>query len=521
MRLILSTVLLGALGALMPACGSSHSDAAIEGPTTGVPGVDASIAFEHEGTLTIVPGHTTTVAVVGKPPAPYAVSFHLVGDAFDASLSDTDVVADANGRATVSLRAPSHATTFVLRATIEDGPSAQLPVAVSEKGFGTVAVVPVYQGTRPVELWQASVVTGKSCEALGPTFPQDPEGALTAEAEPTDKLWVEDVPVGPTLAVFVRAGHYMWGCADKSNVAAEATAEVQVPIVNKPIDATEARLDITLAFAPAPEPWTEILDSHLGLMIDTFTGSTGDEATALLAAMRAAAPDPSAFDQASEQHDWLALLAAHLGSNGADLTTALEQWAADGLAMQPPQIVGRVATMDESPGYASFTLDAIGNVPVGDAGVPSEYLMSLSVDPTDAVHLGGTLFFLPSRYLGACIDQAAVAGGASDVATALGTAASCGLLALQGLDGCDQACMTLLCETGLQLLWAQALDASAAAYAFGEIPMQASGGSSFDDDAALTGFEGTWLGEVLASQLAAKVSGAVVATESAPEPPAE
>lgn len=521
MRLTSGGVLLGALVALSPACGGGDRTADGAPAQVGVPGVDASISFAHPGTLTLTPSQTTTVTVVGKPAARYAVSFHLVGDAFDASLSDKDVVADPSGKATVVLRAPNRATTFVLRATIKDGPSAQLPVAVSENGFGTLAVVPVYPGTRPIGQWQASVVTGKSCESLAPSFPQDPEGALTAAAKPGKKLHVEDVPVGPNLAVFVRAGHYMWGCSNKSNLAADATAEVQVAIVNKPIDPSEALLDISLAFAPAPDPWAEILDSHLDLMIDAFTGPAQSEAEALLDAMHAVASDPGAFDTASAQHGWLDLLTQHLSSNATGLSTALAQWAADGLAAQPPQIIGHVAGITASPGYALFALDAIGSVPVGDSGVPAEYLMSLSIDPTDTVHLGGALFFLPSRYLGASIEQAVVGGGFSDVAAALATVATCDELELDGLDGCGAACVTQLCENGLQLLWSQALDASATAYAFGEIPMQASGDATFDDAAALTGFDGTWLGEVVAGQLSAKVSGLVTATELDAEPPAE
>ena len=169
-------------------CGSSDRGQPDE--NIGLPGVDASLSFAHEGTLTMAPGEVAEVVVKGTPPAPYAMTFFLSGEALDASLDKHKTVADGNGVATVRLRAPNSATSFAFRATIKDGPSADLTVAVSDQGFGDLSITPVYHGTRPIDSWEAYVLTG-TCEALAEELPAVPAGALAATAAPRDALIVK------------------------------------------------------------------------------------------------------------------------------------------------------------------------------------------------------------------------------------------------------------------------------------------------------------------------------------------
>ena len=63
--------------------------------------------------------------------------------------------------------------------------------------------------------WTASVVVIASCADLAATLPEEPAGALTATAPASGMPVIpENAPVGPNLAVVVRAGHFAWGCAD-------------------------------------------------------------------------------------------------------------------------------------------------------------------------------------------------------------------------------------------------------------------------------------------------------------------
>jgi hypothetical protein len=500
-------------------CSSSdEGSGAADGGGGGVPGDDASIAFEAQGTLALAPGESAEITVLGTPAAPYAISFLLVGDSLDASIDQSNVVAGSDGRATVKLRAPNSATNFAVRAKIKDGPSVDLPVAVSDKGFGALLVDPVYNGQRDVGEWSAFVVSGKSCEALGETFPEDPAGALIANADASDELIIDVAPVGPTLAVFVRSKHYLWGCSDVTDLVAEETTEVEVFVKDRPIDVSDAQLDMTLSFEPDEAEWASVLAASETELLDGFTNG-GEFAPALLAAMSLASPDALAFDTASTNGDWLTTINQHLSMNAIDLTTPIQGWAVAGLSVQSPQIAGQLTAIPEEPGYAVFTLDNLGSATPEALGIPSEYVMTITVDPDDTARVGGSLYWLPSRFVAnaAAVQALASEPQGATMADVLGAMAMCDQLALSGLSGCDQTCISQLCSTALGTMWDAAADASASNATYGAIPMEASGASSFDEFANLTGFDGMWLGNILAGELSAKVSGLVTAQTPIPE----
>jgi hypothetical protein len=499
---------------------SSADESAPFVPDAGVPGVDASIDFEHDGTLTLAPSELADISVVGKPPAPYAMTFLLVGDALDASLDRTTAVAGSDGRVTVKLKAPNAAATFRVRATIKSGPSAELQVAVSDQGFATVVVVPEATSQRPVlDGWEARVVSGTSCEALGPTFPDDPPGSLAASAAPDENPIIDSAPVGPNLTVFLRAGHYMWGCSDEPDLVAGETKEVHVQVIPKPLDATQAELDLALGVVPEEQPWQALLSSHLALMIDAFFApAQGDPPQALLLAMQAQAADPSAFAAASQQNAWYDAVQQHLGLNAVDIAQSITDFAASGLGSQLPEIGGVVRSIGSTPGFAVFTLDHFGTVDTAALSVPADYVMTLTVDADDTARLGGTLFWLPSRYIGESVETAALQQfpNSGTFAAALADIVKCDQLDLQGLPSCPQSCIAQLCRQAVATRWLAAIDASASASLWGEITLQASGGSSFDDEAALTGFVGSWLGNATDGILDAKITGTAIAERLGP-----
>jgi len=477
-------------------------------------GVNGSISFENDETLLLAPRETVDIAVVTTPPSAYAVSFYLAGDALDASLDQSQVVTDpSSGKAQVKLRAPNSATNFVVRATIKDGPAADLAVSVSDQGFGTIEITPTYGGERPVTEWLGRLVSGTTCEALAETFPDDPDGALIGSAEPGEPIVIMGAPVGPNLSIFVRAGHYMWGCSDEADLVAGETTPVEVSIVNKPIVVDEAYLEIELDFAPEPAPWQAIVDDGKTLMMSAFYGGHPTTAELLLATMSSLSGDPNGFDQAAVNGSWLTTIETHLTSHSVDLHQAIIDLTDTGLTKQPELIVGTVDAFEQAPGHALFTLTRIGTVDAADAGVPPEYVTTLSVDPDDTVRLGGSLFWLPSRYLAAIAGQEALVQNpqATDVDQALSDIVHCDDLVLAGYSGCTGACIAQLCQSALGARWTEAINASAASYQWGDVPFEASGKAEFDDGAGLTGFEGIWLGQVTSGQLNASVTGAVVA----------
>jgi hypothetical protein len=479
----------------------------------GVPGDGASIYFEHEGTLTLAPAEAAQVTVIGKPARRYAIAFLLVGDAGDASLDLTQVVADDNGRATVTLRAPTSATYFAVRATIKDGASAQLNVAVSDQGFGDLLIEPDYSGKRDTREWVASVSAGTTCAALVPTFPQDPEGPAPVSAPPGEPLLIEDVPVGPTLAVFVRGGHYMWGCTDVTDLLPGAASDVSVKVVDKPLDLSQAELDVLLGVEPDPNEWPALVSSEQQALLAAFTGGL-PEAEMLLAAMQQTyAGDPQEFDSASAGNGWLVALQAHLSAGSVDLSGTIGALMGDGLAAEPPEIRAHLTSVEGDDDHALLELLSIGSATPEVMHVPAEYVMSFTADTQDIVRVSGTLFWMPSRYFGHVATEAALAAhpGAVEMADALAAVAQCSTLALEGLAACDATCIAALCRDALGARWQLALASSAERLAWGELPMESGGEALFDDEARAVGFNGSWIGRLQVADKSAKVTGAATA----------
>jgi len=501
----------------MTGCGANDEPFIEDDTGGGLPGPDATIEFSTEGTLTLAPGQEATISVTTSPADRYEISFLLVGDSLDASLSDSTVTADAGGTAEVRLRAPNSATSFAVRAKIKDGNARDLAVAVSDQGFGALDITPIYNGEREVTDWSAFVISGKSCDTLGQTFPEDPPGALVAAADDGEPLVVDVAPVGPNLAVFVRSKHVVWGCSDVTNLVAESTTDVEVFIKDRPIDVSEAQLDMVLGFEPEEAAFDEILGAAQAELLAGFDG--GDPlAQALLDNMALVSADANAFDEASTTGSWLTAVQQHLTSHDVDLTATISGWTDTGLMLEPPQLTGRLDAIPDEPGSAVFHLELLGSAAPDALGIPAEYVTTITVDPDDTARVGGDLSWLPSRYVAnAALNEALKQQPpGTTMADVLAAEAACDQLVLTGLSGCDQACITQLCTDALGQMWDAGADASAANATYGELPFQASGPSNFDEWANLTGFTGMWLGNVIMGQLNAKVTGAVVA--STPQP---
>jgi hypothetical protein len=509
--------------ALAAACSSADatSSSADAGPS-GSAHAPVAVAFDLDGPLTLAPGALRSIDVRVTPPARASVRFALLGDALDASLDRVSVDTDASGRGSVNLRAPDAATTFRLRAGVEGGGSAEASIAVSDQGFATVEVVPMYAGKRAHASWTASIVARATCASLQATSPADPPGGLTASSATTPL--VSGVPVGPSLAVVIRSGHAMWGCTDTAALTANQTTTVKVNVVDRPIDLTSAELDLTFAYAPDPETYDALLAATTARLAAVAFPEDG-EGGALLDAMAAALPaeDADVFAKERVALGWDTAVDAALGPSGTAVRHWVESLAKAGLAAQTPTMAAHLAPIPGATGHALFELRRLGDVDAGAAGVPSAHLVSFAAAPDDALELGGTLYWLPSRYVGAAaiVGAKAAVPGAKSVADALATLASCADVAsLLGSAGqCDAACLEAACRDAIAARWALALDASITDGDIGEISITATASAELDANAAPTGFVGSWLGAVRAADLSASASGVVSATSPGAPPP--
>lgn len=505
--------LFAALAVGMLGC-SSASEAldSTTGDTPGLPGPSASIAFTQQGTLTLHPGELATLRVTTSPPGPYEVSFYLVGNALDATLDRTTVVAASDGSAEVTLRAPNHGTTFSVRAVLKDGPSVEAVVAVSDEGFGTLRVRASYAGKRPVESWIASAVAGVTCADLAPTLPADPEGGIVASAAPDEVLLVPAVPVGPKVAVAVRAGHAMWGCSDAAGLVAGSETEVTVKIFDKPIELDAASLAFSLGWEPAPEPMAELLGSSTAQLLDAMWPEGESESARALDALVASLPADAVADgtAAVVSGTWTDVAAVHWAAASLALRDTTGAWAESGLGASSPEITGRLQGLPAAPGKAAVTIESFLGVSPADAGIPAEHLLAWSADAEDKVLLTGALFWLPSRYVGAAVAVAAKAEtGAPSVPQALAQVVDCDALAtsLGALPTCDVACVASACESGLASLWAAGRSASAEALSVGTLNLAAGGAATVGDAAEPLGWSGPWVGTLSDGLASAPVGG--------------
>ena len=156
--------------------------------------------------------------------------------------------------------------------------------------------------------------------------------------------------------------------------------------------------------------------------------------------------------------------------------------------------------------------------------MPGMHLVDLTLDAGDVMHLGGGLYWLPSRYIGAVMTQKALQlmPESTTMADVLSTLAACDVLGqtLGGFDTCDATCLAGLCHEAIADRWANAVDASAYSGDVGLINIAAAVTTNVDNTAVPTSFHGSWLGSISNGYQVAKISKAELSAEAPAIPPA-
>jgi hypothetical protein len=521
-------VALAATAAMALACGEDDAGGTGGGDGSGGSGGTVSgigVSFESASPLTLAPGQRAEIAVTLSPPGPHPVSFLLLGESLDASLcslcdaGDADsgtVTADVTGRAAVTLQAPSKAAAFEVRAVVGDGQPADIVVRVSEQGTGSLKIVPEYAGHRGVGVWSAAVVTQASCEEVAASAPSEPEGALVASAPAGEVLILDDVPVGPSLAVIARSAHKVWGCADAALERSGDIEEVVVSVLDRPMDLSDVDLALSLTFEAGAADLSNVLEEARDRQIESMFPEAMDEATALLDAMAAQLDGGAltAFEAARADQALDLSLSFDLQARGVFPSDVLRATLDTGRDRLQGQILGRLVSTD-APEKAVLAIEDLGGVEAERAGVPPDHLVSLVANPADTVVLGGLVYFLPTRLLGALALDAALADNpfATSFDDVLADGVGCAAVAevVGPLDTCHVDCVETTCRLALGALWTSSLDASALAADVGYVSMAVSGNGEVDDEAALLAFEGEWVGVITAEGADAEIEGAAAA----------
>lgn len=483
------------------------------------------MSFAGEDGLALAPGEAVTLQLKTDPPDAYEISFALLGEAQDATLGSSRVVATKAGEATVELRAPSSATLFRLRASIKEGGSAEMEVSVSDEGFGTVRLIPRYAGKRDVESWDGAVVAHTKCAELGSLPPGQLEGALEASAAAgKTPVIIENAPVGPSLAVVVRAGHYVWGCTDETHLVAGKALDVEVDAVNVPMNLGATALAVSMSFDPEdPLAYQSMVSEAATLLGQTAFPSQATESETLLDTIASlAGSDAEAYESARGTNGFDGIAAAQWAAQGLSLRAKIDAWAIAGLPLGG-DLGGSLVAEGAGTGKALLTLDTIGGLDAVAAGAAGGNQVTWTADPDDTVHLGGALGFAPARLAGAAALVAAMleVPAATTVGEAMASLVDCPALAAQlgPFGSCDVDCHALLCAEALAARWQAGLTVTDTKNKLGKLSLNASGAAKVDDVATPVFFTGSWLGEAKTANATVKLAGKATATTPVPQEP--
>lgn len=461
------------------------------------PAPGADILYVGESPLTLSPGERARLLFTVRPRGHHSVRFALTGDSGDASLDVGMVTSDENGNVSVELTAPSTSRTFVVRATLPLGASAEAPVSVSGLGFGSIEVVPSYSGKRKLSRIVGTVATGTSCADLVGIPP--PDGPLVGQAIHPRSPVVEAAPVGPSLVVTARAGYFAGGCMDIKGLRAGETKSVVVPLLDRPL---MLRDPLLLSFEldaseTAVRAWLEALSEQSAAV---FAGES--ETTSLLDAMADALlpEDRAPFADARERGGWDAKLEAHWFENEISLEASSRELlleAAQALELSAG-LSGRIEEATAT--SVDFETHAIFALPI-EGPPPHPVSLTFSATADDVVHLGGELDFSPRALLAeAALDAArARIPSASSVPSALAELVDCAALVevlapeAPVLPDCeDSACLVQSCVDGIAALWQGAIHDDELA----RWKLTASGEAKVGNEAELIGFDGSWVGSI-------------------------
>jgi hypothetical protein len=525
----------GPSGGAGASVGNTEPGEAGAADTTNDP-VPESLAFMTTKTVMLSPKQTQVLTVTTDPPVTTAppgnfhVQFALVGSSSnsgpgDAVLSAGDVPT-VDGIAQVTLTAPSTPTTFSVRASVAGSVSTLLAVSVSALGYTTLRVQPAYNGHRSVTQWTASARVGSKCSKLvGDPPPDDP---LTVTAKLGQPLEIEHVKIGVDVAVTLRAGHYIDGCADQGPLSEGDGNQVLVYASDRPINLDATRLALSFGPSNAAPEFAKLMKNSVSVAESALVGASGGDVQALLDAMQSAtvAADRDAFSTTRLAKGWDAALTSAFGHDAPTrLRDPADRWMSAGLQSfeAPGSFSGQLTSLSAG---ALLELTSVAGVPASEAGFPTSFQSTWSADSSDTLLLGTQLTWLPSRLVTALALGPALLEfpQAESLESALAQSVDCGLVAQTLLAdgatagaavyaGCDASCAVLACSNALSSLWSKARDSSGTTVA--TLDVTGTGSAAVGDDAAATALnKGSWVGQLSVGQDSAPVSGTLSATSA-------
>jgi hypothetical protein len=500
-----------ALLGVLPGLGCESETDGPEGPApvpTEEPSPTYELSFDLSDDIVIGPRQMKVIAVEVQPEGAYPVRFALLSESaepHDGLLDRDRAWTDSKGRTSVQLTAPSAPTTLLLRAMTEGAPPIEKRVRVTASGSTTLRVQTSYAGPRPIKQWIAGVHFDKRCEDFT-TMPVN-DGDLF-ESSPKAPIDVLRVPVGNRpLAVTLRAGRYLSGCANRDGAVEGSINQVYVPVIAVPLQLESTALDVVIGLKSSDATLDESLDQALRDAGSALRGAATDDVGALLDSMHAslAGSQADAFAAAREQYGWDEEIAQAVGpSSLTALGDALERWSAMGRSalFSPHAFEGRLRA-SQSAGRPELTIERAAGQPASELSVSADET-SWEADASDQLAFGGSLTWSASHFLvGLATPPALSETGSASLLDALARIENCPIVAATLIEagvtvtGCDELCLENLCRTGVAALWDTARNASGAGRE--RLALTAAGSASVGNEAQAIAFDGSWIGRLSSS----------------------
>lgn len=546
LSLLARHALLGAAVGLAVACGSADPE---EAPDTsgggsgsgGAMGLAVALRFDSDAPISVAPREQLDVAVWVTPPGAHSVSFALLPGAsvtkpHDASLDHSEVLSDAEGRASVRLTAPSFAVDLSLKATVGTV-SITAPIVVTSDGLTTIEVRPNYLGHRTVLEWVAGVHPGISCGGLPDGIPPDGDPSVTVPRD--EPAVIEDVPVGEPLAVTLRSGQSIGGCSSVQLSSSDDHPAVYVSVADRPIRLSATTLSLSLGLADDDAAFGALLEVTSQAVVTRVGGESGDDVVALLDAMGSTlvVNDRTLFAEAREAQDWDTSVRQTLGEGSETrIADSITRWTLQGQsalhtpsafeALLSPTSGGSNEVAPEAVVPARLTLLQVGGLTPELTGFSVADPVSWSADASDTLAIGAGLEIRPSYLLTALAQGAAVQEtGAVSAPEALAVVLGCPRVALAMVPAatpeapafgtCAASCVETLCHAGTAKLWQTAREPPDEEPV--TLDLTATGSAEVGEQAEVVALKGTWIGRLETDQGLSTTGGALDGTTPPPD----
>lgn len=519
------------------ACTGCSGDAASALDTNGLAGasstgspdarnvaVPAALDFDSGHTLRLAPADEIPLLIRAKPPDRYRIRFALLHDAKDASLDQSDVMTSDDGTATVNLIAPSSPSLFTVRASVGTEVKAEIDISVSTLGYATLRLRPVYAGLRRIASWVASVHPDADCGSLqGVPFT---DGSLATQVGSNDTAILEDVPIGQPIAATLRSAQLAGGCIETGRLSAGTITELDVPILDRPMQLNELHLGLDIGVDDTSNAWVDAMKLGVEPAVAALRGTAESDIEAFSDALQqTVAPElGSAISTARADRSWDAGLrdALDLGSAGAPLTDRVRQWlAAAAEATVAPKLIGAVlstGSTEADPGELSLV--SVAGLDASTAGFARTNAASVTADSGDTLLFATSLYWLPSQLLAELATRLlAEQSPGLTPALALAEALDCPKAAdhlstdkIFETAKCDTSCVEELCVQAMDRLWTRVRNYSATILRPAQLELSATHSVDFDDEARPRGIAGSWVGTVTQGDNTVSVKGRTTGT---------